>query len=73
NKIRSSFKITLVELDCTNVTNEGSTPEMYGYIDIVSDKDHLAYLSALEAPFDPFKLKFNGDAADAIFKIEPLD
>jgi thiol-activated cytolysin len=54
NKIRSSFKITLVELDCTNVTNEGSTPQMYGYIDIATDKDHLAYLSALEArdPFD---------------------
>ncbi|MFT6369210.1 MAG: hypothetical protein ACJAWH_000285 [Maribacter sp.] len=61
NKIKSSFKITLVELDCTNVTNEGSTPKMYGYIDIASDKDHLVYLTAFLAPFDFFNIPVLND------------
>tara|TARA_R110000868_G_scaffold4211_2_gene26419 strand:- start:23572 stop:25179 length:1608 start_codon:yes stop_codon:yes gene_type:complete len=34
DKVRNRFKITLVDLDCSRVTNEGSTPEMFGTISL---------------------------------------
>ncbi len=32
NKVRTTFKMTMVNIDCSGVTNEGSTPQMFGHV-----------------------------------------